>query len=91
MKLSESPLARCCPCSDCHQYPASPLAAQHAAINQLAATLDERTRRVVVGLLAQRQGRGGIARLAQITQMELHHLAAQGTTEPMTKLFPGAA
>lgn len=67
MKTPEPPAVRCCPCPECQQQPASEVAAQHRALNHLVATLDERCRRLVVGLLARRYGRGGIARLAQIT------------------------
>jgi hypothetical protein len=67
MKTPEHPTIHCCPCLECLRHPAGTLAAQHRALNHLVATLDERSRRLVVGLLAQRYGRGGIARLAQVT------------------------
>jgi hypothetical protein len=43
------------------------VAEEHRALNDLIATLDERSRRLVVGFLAKQSGRGGIVRLAQIT------------------------
>src|ERR1700736_6157382 len=56
-----------CPCSDCLNAPSGETARDHAAINRLAATLDERQRRLFAGLLALRRGRGGIVTLAKIT------------------------
>jgi hypothetical protein len=44
-----------------------PTAKQHHALKDLVATLDEKSRRLVVGLLAKQQGQGGITRLARIT------------------------
>jgi hypothetical protein len=57
----------CCPCPVCCTQPESPIAREHAAINQLLATLDEKARRQCAGLLALQHGRGGITRVAQIT------------------------
>ena len=57
----------CCPCGCCQQQPHSAIAAEHQAINRLLATLDEKARRQVAGLLALRHGRGGITRFAEIT------------------------
>ena len=56
-----------CPCSRCRSQPDGPTAKQHRALNDLVATLDEKSRRLVVGLLAKQHGRGGITRLARIT------------------------
>jgi hypothetical protein len=56
-----------CPCSDCLNTPSGETARDHAAINRLVATLDERQRRLFAGLLALRRGRGGIVALARIT------------------------
>jgi DNA-binding phage protein len=56
-----------CACPDCERDPQGNLAAQHRALNTLVASLDERSRRLVVGLLAKRQGRGGVTHLARIT------------------------
>jgi hypothetical protein len=58
-----------CPCSDCQLDPHSQAAEQHRAIHRLVASVDERCRRLVVGFLAQQYGRGGIARLMEITRM----------------------
>ena len=43
-------IARSCPCSRCRSQPDGPTAKQHGALNDLVATLDEKSRR-----LAQRQ------------------------------------
>lgn len=58
---------RSCSCQICQQQPQSAVGKEHRAINQLVATLDEKSRRLVVGFWASQQGRGGIARLARIT------------------------
>jgi hypothetical protein len=39
----------------------------HAAINAIAAELDERRRRLFAGLLASERGRGGVTLLARVT------------------------
>jgi predicted ArsR family transcriptional regulator len=56
-----------CACAACRQSPRGRVAEQHRSINRLAATLDERRRRLFVGLLASRHGHGGVVRLAEIT------------------------
>jgi predicted ArsR family transcriptional regulator len=43
------------------------VAEAHRAINRVVVLLDERRRRLFVGLLAQQVGHGGVAALAQIT------------------------
>ena len=60
-------VVHCCSCSRCRSQPDGPTAKQHRALNDLVATLDERSRRLVVGLLAKQHGRGGITRFARIT------------------------
>ena len=67
MKIIEQQTVRCCPCPECQLQPTGKLAEQHRAINRMVASLDERSRRLVVGFLAQHYGRGGIACVAQIT------------------------
>lgn len=44
-------------------------AQQHKAINRVVATFDEKSRRRFVGLLALQLGRGGVARVHEITGM----------------------
>ena len=60
-------VVHCCSCPRCRSQPDGPAAKQHHALNDLVATLDEKSRRLVVGLLAKQHGRGGITRLARIT------------------------
>jgi hypothetical protein len=43
------------------------VARYHAAINAILSELDERNRRLFVGLLATEHGHGGVALLAQVT------------------------
>ena len=57
----------CCPCPTCRTQPRSTIAQEHAAINHLLATLDEKARRQVAGLLALQQGQAGISHIAAIT------------------------
>lgn len=56
-----------CTCIDCREHPASVSAKEHRAINRVLATLDEKSRRRFVGLLALQWGRGSIALLNQVT------------------------
>jgi DNA-binding phage protein len=65
---------RSCRCQICQQQPQSAVGKKHRAINQLVATLDEKSRRLVVGFWASQQGRGGIARLARITGLSRNTL-----------------
>lgn len=56
-----------CACSPCQQHPHSRSARAHRDINRFVATLNEKQRRLFLGLLARQQGRGAIRRLARIT------------------------
>jgi hypothetical protein len=56
-----------CGCQSCLQHPYSAVAREHQAINRVVASLDEKNRRRFVGLLALQWGRGGVARLIEIT------------------------
>jgi hypothetical protein len=56
-----------CLCEQCWQSPQGDVARSHRAINRVLALLDERRRRLFVGLLASQQGHGGVAQLARIT------------------------
>src|SRR5262249_54758543 len=60
-------VVHCCSCLRCRSQPDGPTAKQHRPLNDLVAILDEKSRRLVVGLLAKQQGRGGITRFARIT------------------------
>lgn len=59
-----------CTCPSCCREPGGPIAQEHEAINRLVARADERSRRLLVGLLAHQHGRGGIALLARITGLD---------------------
>lgn len=65
-KSNEKPL-HVCACSDCRRHPRSPIAQLHVGINRVAATMDEKSRRRFVGLLATQQGWGGVQQMSQIT------------------------
>jgi hypothetical protein len=65
-KPNEKPL-HICTCSDCRRHPRSPIAKLHVGINRVAATMDEKSRRRFVGLLATQQGWGGVQQMSQIT------------------------
>jgi hypothetical protein len=56
-----------CSCPHCQSRLLDEVAGDHDAINRVLASLDERQRRLFAGLLALRQGRGGIVAVARIT------------------------
>jgi hypothetical protein len=56
-----------CGCPQCRTGSRAGLVRDHQAINRVVASLDERRRRWFAGLLALRQGHGGIRAVAQIT------------------------
>jgi hypothetical protein len=56
-----------CMCESCTQHPRSAEATEHRKLNRLLSGLDEKHARRVLGLLAEREGRGGIARLSRVT------------------------
>jgi DNA-binding phage protein len=58
-----------CRCLCCQQWPGSDLAQDHSAINRVLASLNEKGRRLFVGLLARQRGHGGVVELATITGM----------------------
>jgi hypothetical protein len=64
-----------CPCRDCQRDPDGPTAEQHRNINRLIALADERSRRLLVGFLAEQHGRGGISLLSQITGLDRNTIA----------------
>jgi len=65
-KPNKKPL-HVCTCSDCRRHPRSPIAKLHVGINRVAATMDEKSRRRFVGLLATQQGWGGVRQMSRIT------------------------
>jgi predicted metal-dependent phosphoesterase TrpH len=58
-----------CTCSDCRRHPRSPVAKLHRSVNRVVASLDEKSRRRLAGLLATQQGWGGIQQMARVTGM----------------------
>ena len=56
-----------CRCSVCCSHPYSITAKEHRAINRVLKTLNEKSRRRFVGLLALQWGRGSVERLSEIT------------------------
>ena len=56
-----------CTCATCQQHPYSGTARAHRAINHFVVLLNEKQRRLFLGLCARQQGRGAIRQLARIT------------------------
>lgn len=56
-----------CPCIECQLHPDGSLAQEHRLLNQLLATVDERSRRLYAAFLAIHCGRGGLTKVARIT------------------------
>ncbi len=72
VKGNERRPVHACACPLCQQHPDSPTAEEHRALNRLMAATDERSRRLLAGLLARQHGRGGIALLARVTGLSPH-------------------
>lgn len=73
--MEQRPIHRC-RCRACRSHADSPTKQLHARINLLISTLDERQRRLYVGLESQRLGRGGDRTLAEITGLSVDTIAA---------------
>lgn len=58
-----------CKCDRCKDHPRTAEATEHRKLNRLIAGLDEKQARRVVGLLAEKEGHGGITRLSRVTGM----------------------
>lgn len=67
MKRKTKRTDRRCTCLTCREHPRSGVAEEHRAINRVLMTLNEKSRRRFVGLLALQWGRGGVEHLSQIT------------------------
>lgn len=65
----------CCECSICRERPRGAVARFHRGVNRLVAAADERTRRLIAGLLAWRMGRGGVVAVARITGLHRNTVA----------------
>jgi hypothetical protein len=64
-----------CDCPACRQHPDGAVAREHQAINRLVAVTDEQSRRLILGFLAHKEGRGAVARLARITGLDRNTIA----------------
>jgi hypothetical protein len=56
-----------CSCEACIEHPRSAEATEHRKLNRVLSGLDEKHARRVVGLLAERQGYGGVSQLSRVT------------------------
>jgi len=56
-----------CQCETCQRHPSSQVARRHKALNRVITDCDEKTRRRLVGLLAQQWGPQRISLLHRIT------------------------
>lgn len=56
-----------CRCESCKTHPRSAEATEHRKVNRALFGLDEKHARRVLGLLAEKAGRGGIAHLSRVT------------------------
>lgn len=61
--------SKVCRCAACKKRPRSTEATEHKKLNRAISGLDEKHARRVLGLLAEKEGHGGIARLSKITGM----------------------
>jgi hypothetical protein len=68
MADQEKTSRKCC-CLHCLQFPWEDIAQEHQAINRVLISLNERSRRLFAGLLAQERGHGGVVEVATITGM----------------------
>lgn len=58
-----------CTCAACEEHPRSSEAVEHKKLNRVLAGVDEKSARRIVGLLAEKEGRGGVSRLSSVTGM----------------------
>jgi hypothetical protein len=56
-----------CRCDACTEHPRSAEATEHRKLNRALSGLDEKHARRILGLLAEREGHGGVARLSRVT------------------------
>ncbi len=69
------PVVHACACPTCRRCPSGRIAREHRAINRIIAAADERTRRLIAGLLARLHGRGGISLLARVSGLARNTVA----------------
>ena len=77
-----------CSCPNCCREPDGTVAREHQAINRVVAGTDERTRRLVAGLLARLYGHGGITLLACITGLDRNTIARGQRELDRANVFP---
>jgi hypothetical protein len=77
-----------CACSACQQHPHSGTARSHRDINRFVAILNEKQRRLFLGLLARQQGRGAIRRLVRISGVSRNTIR-RGLRELGQRTTPG--
>jgi len=56
-----------CKCQACKEHPRNAEATEHRKLNRALSGLDEKHARRLLGLLAEKEGFGGIARLSRVT------------------------
>src|SRR5437588_12208960 len=56
-----------CSCDACKEHPRSAEATEHRKVNRALAGVDEKHARRVLGLLAEKEGHGGVALLSRVT------------------------
>jgi hypothetical protein len=64
-----------CQCTECQGSEVNPTKAHHADLNFFVSTLDERQRRLYVGLESKKLGRGGDRHMAIITGLNVNTIA----------------
>jgi hypothetical protein len=64
-----------CQCIECQNPAENPLKELHVQMNFFLSTLDERQRRLYVGLEAKKLGRGGDHRMAIITGLSVNTIS----------------
>ena len=69
-----------CTCTACVEHPRGAEASAHRKVNRAITGLDEKQARRVLGLMAEREGHGGVASLSRITGMSRTTIA-QGRRE----------
>ncbi len=62
-------IVRKCCCLHCRHSPRGEVTQDHQAINRVLVSLNERGRRLFVGVLAHERGHGGVVEVATITGM----------------------
>ncbi len=77
-----------CQCEICQRHPSSHVARRHKALNRVIADCDEKTRRRLVGLLAQQWGPHCVSRMHRITGLSRNTIqrGRSEVTHPVAEL-----